>query len=788
MKKSKYFIMLIVSIILMGNNAYVSLAQGPGKALSLNGSNQYVDLGNHPDLDITSAVSIETWVKKNEFSRIASIVSKGSYSLKVGADDKPFMELIEGSETITDLGLSTDNNIYALTVFDGKLYAGLSRFQGGSNSGRVYRFDGRTDWSDVGKLGTTDWVYCLTVYNGKLFAGTGEPGKVYRYDGNSVWTDIGQPGDSKHVRVLAVFDGNLYGGGSAGKVYRYNGDSSWTNVGQLGSDNMVHVLAVHDGKLYGGGYYTRKVYLYDGDITWTEVGQFESTGNYVLSLAVYDEKLYAGTGGGGLSKVYRYDGGTDWSEVGSLGSWTASLVVYNGKLYAGASNNGARIYRYEGDSEWINIGQLGLLAQIWSMVVYDGKLYVGAGHPFSYKGNIYSMGNGLAAYSSTPLNSRYSHIAAVYDGNAARIYLDGVEAGSSSGDMTIESNNLHLLIGGSYGSSQGANTCSGEEYFNGVIDEVRVWGTAINKTTIREWMCKNITPSHPDWVDLKSYIRFDDNDGIYLWDQSEKGIIGTMINLNPDTSLIRSGAAIGDESICVYDRTPFSEISICLSHKDGDCFTITGESGECNGIHLYRMEEASLQPDAIAADNHMIINPLRFWGVYSVGSGKSVYSIEYKYDKHPGIIDEKDLDLVYCNNYSENQWIKSSAELNVHAKTLRLDVQTGSGIYVLASVTGINSQPEDPAPRKPTEYVIYQNYPNPFNPNTTIRWQIPEANNVTLKVFDILGREVATLVAEYRTAGRYDTEFDASHLPSGTYICRLQAGEFVESRKLILLK
>jgi hypothetical protein len=788
MKTSKYFIMLIVSIILMSNNANILLAQGPGKALSLNGSNQYVDLGNHSGLDHTSSVSIETWVKKKELSRIESILSKGSYSLKVGADDRPYIELIEGSETIKDLGLSTDNNIYALTVFDGKLYAGLSRFQGGSITGRVYRYDSGTVWSDVGKLGTTDWVYCLTVYNGTLYAGTGKPGKVFRYDGNSVWTDIGQPGDSKHVRVLVVFDGNLYGGGSAGKVYRYNGDSSWTNVGQLGSDNMVHVLAVHDGKLYGGGYYTRRVYLYDGDTTWTEVGQFESTGNYVLSLAVYDEKLYAGTGGGGLSKVYRYDGGTDWSEVGSLGSWTASLVVYNGKLYAGASNNGAKIYRYEGDSEWINIGQLGLLDQIWSMVVYDGKLCAGAGHPFSYQGNIYSMGNGLAAYSGTPLNGRYSHIAAVYDGNAARIYLDGVEAGSSSGDMTIESNNLHLLIGGSYGSSQGANTCSGEEYFNGVIDEVRVWGTAISETTIREWMCKKITPSHPDWIDLNSYIRFDDSDDIYLMDHSEKGTIGTMINLNPDTSLIRSGAAIGDESIYVYDRTPFSEVSISLSHKDGDSFTVTGESGAYKGIHLYGMEEASLQPDPIAADNHLIIDPLRFWGIYFVGSDKPTYSIVYKYDKHPGILDEVDLDLVYCNDYSENQWRKSDAELDVHAKTLRLDVQTDCGIYVLASRIRVNSRWEDLAFRNPRGYMIYQNYPNPFNPSTVIGYQLPVGCNVTLKLYNILGKEVATLVDEYKPAGMYQAEFNAADLPSGTYIYRLQAGEYLGSRKMLILK
>jgi hypothetical protein len=88
----------------------------------------------------------------------------------------------------------------------------------------------------------------------------------------------------------------------------------------------------------------------------------------------------------------------------------------------------------------------------------------------------------------------------------------------------------------------------------------------------------------------------------------------------------------------------------------------------------------------------------------------------------------------------------------------------------------------------PQNYSLYQNYPNPCNPSTTISWQIPEANNVTLKIFDILGREVATLVDESRIVGRYDTEFEASSLPSGVYIYRLQAGEYVESKKMLLLK
>jgi hypothetical protein len=85
-------------------------------------------------------------------------------------------------------------------------------------------------------------------------------------------------------------------------------------------------------------------------------------------------------------------------------------------------------------------------------------------------------------------------------------------------------------------------------------------------------------------------------------------------------------------------------------------------------------------------------------------------------------------------------------------------------------------------------YKLEQNYPNPFNPTTNIRFQIPESGMVTLKVYNILGKEVATLVKEERSAGSYEVEFDASSLPSGVYFYQLKAGSFIKTNKMILLK
>ncbi len=88
----------------------------------------------------------------------------------------------------------------------------------------------------------------------------------------------------------------------------------------------------------------------------------------------------------------------------------------------------------------------------------------------------------------------------------------------------------------------------------------------------------------------------------------------------------------------------------------------------------------------------------------------------------------------------------------------------------------------------PLDYSLQQNYPNPFNPITTIKYQIPELSSVTLKVYDVLGSEVATLINEEKPSGSYEVDFDASTLPSGIYFYRLQTGSFVETKKMVLMK
>jgi hypothetical protein len=103
--------------------------------------------------------------------------------------------------------------------------------------------------------------------------------------------------------------------------------------------------------------------------------------------------------------------------------------------------------------------------------------------------------------------------------------------------------------------------------------------------------------------------------------------------------------------------------------------------------------------------------------------------------------------------------------------------------------TGPDIVPAEPLQNPfPTDYALYASYPNPFNPVTTIRYDVRKTGPVSLRIFDLLGREVATLVQGTIPAGSYIASWNAADLPSGIYFCRMEAANFVQTRKMLLVK
>ncbi len=122
----------------------------------------------------------------------------------------------------------------------------------------------------------------------------------------------------------------------------------------------------------------------------------------------------------------------------------------------------------------------------------------------------------------------------------------------------------------------------------------------------------------------------------------------------------------------------------------------------------------------------------------------------------------------------------------VSAKDLIVTGTVGNGTRITVVKNIVTSVSDHSTAVK--DFSLAQNYPNPFNPTTMISYSLPKAGNVTLKVYDMLGREVAALVNGVVPAGQHEVQFDASFLPSGTYLYRLEAGSFTKTQKMLLLK
>ena len=142
----------------------------------------------------------------------------------------------------------------------------------------------------------------------------------------------------------------------------------------------------------------------------------------------------------------------------------------------------------------------------------------------------------------------------------------------------------------------------------------------------------------------------------------------------------------------------------------------------------------------------------------------------------------------YSTTYASKLYLVKYEDYNLLTEEfLSLNGAKIGGVYYGDStLTSVNTQLKNKTIT--SGYVLYQNYPNPFNPTTMISYQVASFGNVSLKIYDILGREVTIIVNEVKQAGNYSVTFNASNLPSGVYLYRLTTGSYIFVRKLILLK
>jgi len=374
--------------------------------------------------------------------------------------------------------------------------------------------------------------------------------------------------------------------------------------------------------------------------------------------------------GQGAGKALSFDGSNDYVEIPdqtalnpssfTLEAWIKTSQTSIGRILAKESTtNGAQRYS-------LNIN------------VSPGKAEIR-----------FDASDGSGPVTATSITSvtdiDWHHIAGVFDDSNDKlmIYVDGVLEATTSTAKTPKSSSNPLYIGRfdeQYGN-----------YFKGIIDEVRIWNTARTQTQIRDNMCKKLTGSESGLV---AYWRMDDGSGQTVDDLTSNSIDGTLGSTtgsdDSDPTWVTSGAAIGDASAYDYDGTNPGDFSVNLVHTDGDDITATGDGGTITGIQVYRVDEA---PNVTTPPSGFdTIDPLRYWGVYIVGSSAPTYTITYNYAGHPGISDESTLKMAYRADNSATAWTDLAAVLSTTDNTLVKTGQSGTE-YILGTTAADNSLP-----------------------------------------------------------------------------------------------
>lgn len=182
------------------------------------------------------------------------------------------------------------------------------------------------------------------------------------------------------------------------------------------------------------------------------------------------------------------------------------------------------------------------------------------------------------------------------------------------------------------------------------------------------------------------------------------------------------------------------------------------------------------------------------WTIQTINYLQNVKDVHFRDSANGWIIAETPANqtIIFRSYTGGISWQPQTSSLPFVSKLYFIDSLTGwaIGSVILKTTTGGITDLTSLSTELPARFSLHQNFPNPFNPSTKIKFEIPARGNdpVQFKVYDILGREVRTLVNENLKPGIYKVEFNASELPSGVYFYKIQAGEFTDTKKMILVK
>jgi len=449
---------------------------------------------------------------------------------------------------------------------------------------------------------------------------------------------------------------------------------------------------------------------------------------------------------------------------------------------------------------WIYLNTVGTLQTICSkgtsFANHNYAFYVSAGNKLGL--NI-GAHNYISTGPVTFVANQWYHVTATWSGGpnfTVRLYVNGVLDYTSTFNLAMPTNTDPFIIGKYY---------SAIGYFNGRLDEVRAWNVELTEAQIRAYMFNSSrSGTMPGLIAAWNFdgnlINFGSTTGINgsfstggtnncrfsaFSNESTTGTPSltfeaypTVVNRQVSPNPFPGGFAI---------RAPFKTITDASTTRDT---IVIGGSGTVTSVELFLSASHTF-----AADMDIVLRApngqTRDIASDNGGGNDGGYLTFFVDGSTP--VSNTDFFPPYSNiagpevamgnmggSSTNGLWIlEITDDLGGDSGVLK-----GWGIRLNGTVTGIQPVTNN----IPNKFNLFQNYPNPFNPVTTIKFNIAKDVNVSLAVYDILGREVRSLVNEFTKAGEYQVKFDAKNLASGTYFYKLVAGDFNDVKKLVVIK
>lgn len=643
------------------------------------------------------------------------------------------------------------------TSINALLVDGTYMFAGTNNSGFYVSTNNGTSWSPANAgLPTSSFnVNCFLISGTSLYAGTSS-GVVLSTSGGASWASLTSSPQSV-IYALAATGSNILAG-TFGGIYRSTDNgTSWGKTLSVKSTTCIWQFAVSGTNIFAGittdrageyGVYRST----DNGASWAPSRTGLPLAWDVNSIAVSGDDIFAGTFGGVFLST---DQGANWSPMNSgLGDTTINaLAVYDNYLFAGTYDNGG-VWRYPLNSSpasrpnWMvfDTGNGMLDVNVHSISIdANGSGWVGTDNGVGkFDGKTWT--NYSTSNSSVP-SGAVSSIAFDAQGNkwlategGGLVEFDGTNwTPYNTSNSTLPSNFVYAASVGPHGNKW-VGTDAGFAELSGST-----------------WTIFNSTNSNPDLTDESIMSIFIDGQGTKWVGTWDKGLIrfDGMNSTEYDPSNCAMTSYIVQSMAVDKQGKMWIGTDNGLVEWDGSTWTAYGTSNSA-------LTNADINALAIdTAGNKWVGTKAGLgkfdgtnWAIYTTGNSglPSMVIQSLAIDSHG------------------NKWIGTDNGLAIFNE---------NGV-----VNGVKHKPN----QTPASFSLSQNYPNPFNPSTSISYELSANSYVSLKVYDVLGREVRTLVNERQSAGTHAVKFDGSGLSSGVYFYRLVAGAYVASRKLVLMK